>query len=94
MRRGAEPSPGGLSQGAQAGGFRKPFLMEDVELVRRVRSLGRILFIPEPVRTRADRYLQEGVLRVALRNNLLLLLDRLGARNERLRHLYYKGGRP
>jgi len=68
--------------------------MEDVDLVRRVRSLGRILFIPEAVRTRADRYLQEGVLRVALRNNLLLLLDRLGARNERLRHLNYKGGRP
>jgi uncharacterized protein len=72
-------------------GFRQPLLMEDVDLVRSLRRLGRILVIPDPIATSPDRYVKGGIIKNSLRNHLLLLLYRLGVDDRTLYSLYYRG---
>ncbi|HOV85856.1 MAG TPA: TIGR04283 family arsenosugar biosynthesis glycosyltransferase [Syntrophobacteraceae bacterium] len=73
----------------RVGGFRKPFLMEDVDFVRRCRRIGPILVLREKIRTSPRRYLAGGVLATALQNHLILLLHQLGVSDEKLYSLYY-----
>jgi rSAM/selenodomain-associated transferase 2 len=73
----------------QIGGYREIPLMEDVELMGRIRRRGdRIVFIDRPVRTSARRWEKEGLLRCTLRNWLLQFLYLLGVSPERLAKLY------
>ena len=61
------------------GGFREIPIMEDVDLMRRLkRSGGRIVILPEPVLTSARRWEQEGILYATLRNWTLVTLFLLG----------------
>jgi len=60
------------------GGFPPWPLMEDVELVRRLKQVGRMVLLPEAVTTSARRWEREGVLWTTVRNSLLLLGFRLG----------------
>lgn len=72
------------------GGFKDIPLMEDVELMRRIRKRGdKILIIPEKVMTSARRWEQEGILRCTLRNWALQLSYAFGVPPERLVK-YYK----
>ena len=48
-------------------------LMEDVEIGRRARRMGRIEFIAEPMIASPRRWLREGVLRTTLRDWTLAL---------------------
>jgi GT2 family glycosyltransferase len=73
----------------KVGGFRNPFLMEDVDFVRQCKKWGRLLMIPEGVRTSPQRYLKRGVLRASLQNHCLMLLYSLGMNNRRLYAIYY-----
>jgi rSAM/selenodomain-associated transferase 2 len=67
-------------------------LMEDVELMRRIKKAGgRIGFIPEPVITSARRWEEEGILYGTLRNWLLVSAYLLGASPEKLVK-YYRSG--
>ena len=75
----------------KVGGFRKAFLMEDVDFVRSMRSLGNILVIPETITASPERYLKGGIIKNSLRNHLLLLLYRLGVDDRTLYSLYYRG---
>jgi uncharacterized protein len=75
---------------AKVGGFRKPFLMEDVDLVRSLRRVGGLLLIADPITTSPRKYLQRGVLKTSMRNHLLLLLYRLGINDRTLYSLYYR----
>ncbi|NOR14766.1 MAG: DUF2064 domain-containing protein [Candidatus Aminicenantes bacterium] len=73
------------------GGFTEIPLMEDVEFIRRLRRLGRLVYIKTPVKTSARRFLRYGQLRATLRNKLTFLGFRFGVSPERLAKFYYKG---
>jgi len=71
------------------GGFRELPLMEDVDLMRRVRQSGKkIHIIARKVKTSARRWEKEGVVYCTLRNWMLILLYLLGVSPQRLAQLY------
>lgn len=71
------------------GGYAEIPLMEDVELMRRIKKAGdRIVFIPEPVVTSARRWEEEGVLYGTLRNWTLVCAYFLGVSPEKLVKYY------
>lgn len=73
----------------QIGGFKDIPIMEDVELMRRVKKAGKkIKFIPRKVRTAARRWEKEGVIYCTLRNWTLILLYMLGVSPEKLKKFY------
>jgi len=72
------------------GGFRELPVMEDVELMRRVRqSGGKIRIMRERVKTSARRWEKEGVLLCTLRNWMLILLYLVGVSPDHLARFYH-----
>ncbi len=72
-----------------AGGFRDIPIMEDVELMRRIKRKGlKIYIIPDPVMTSARRWEKEGLLYGMLRNRFLILLFAWGISPEKLLQYY------
>lgn len=70
------------------GGY-PPFpLMEDYELARRMKRLGRVALLPLTVRTSGRRFLTKGVLRTSLLNWLIIVSYHLGISPERLARWY------
>lgn len=66
-------------------------IMEDVELMRRIKKIGhKIYIIREKVRTSPRRYEKEGVIYCTMRNWLLIGLYYLGMKPEKLVKLYYR----
>jgi rSAM/selenodomain-associated transferase 2 len=73
----------------EIGGYREIPLMEDVEMMRRIKRRGdRIAFLDVPVSTSARRWEKEGILRCTLRNWILVSLFVLGVPAERLARFY------
>jgi rSAM/selenodomain-associated transferase 2 len=71
------------------GGYALIPLMEDVELMRRIKRRGdAIRILPSKVHTSPRRWEQEGVLRCTLRNWILRLLYKLGASPGQLARYY------
>jgi rSAM/selenodomain-associated transferase 2 len=71
------------------GGFQEIPIMEDVDLMRRIkRAGGRIVMLREPVLTSARRWEQEGLIYGTLRNWLLILLYLCGVEPQRLASFY------
>ena len=71
------------------GGFAPIPLMEDVELMTRIRKQGdRIVLLDTPVRTSARRWEKEGVFKGMLRNWMLRLLYHCGCKPEALTGMY------
>ncbi|MBE9537245.1 MAG: TIGR04283 family arsenosugar biosynthesis glycosyltransferase [Proteobacteria bacterium] len=70
------------------GGFKAFPIMEDVELVRRLRKKGRLKITNRAVVTSARRWRKEGWLWTTLRNQILLYLYLLGVQPERLYRFY------
>jgi rSAM/selenodomain-associated transferase 2 len=71
------------------GGYKEIPLMEDVELMSRIKRLGdRICIIPEKVLTSARRWEEEGILYCTFRNWALQILYALGVPPERLAKWY------
>ena len=77
----------------EAGGYPELPLMEDVELFRRLRGLGRPRKIPAPLLSSPRRYEEEGRWRGWLRNTTLIALYLGGVRPERLARFYPSRGR-
>ena len=75
----------------QLGGYRPLPLMEDVDLVRRVRRRGRMAFSRVPILASARRWEHDGWLRRTGLNLLLLLAYTAGAPPARLARAYYGG---
>lgn len=73
----------------ELGGYRNRYLMEDVNLVERARSLGKLYIVREAMATSSRRYLRRGILRASLVNHLVYGLYRLGVEEERLYDIYY-----
>lgn len=57
----------------QMGGFPELPIMEDFELIRRLKRTGRIALIPTPVVTSARRWLKKGVCQTTLINQMVIL---------------------
>ncbi|MEH2262981.1 TIGR04283 family arsenosugar biosynthesis glycosyltransferase [Nostoc sp.] len=72
----------------QIGGFPELPIMEDFELIRRLKRIGRIVIIPTPVLTSARRWLQKGVFKTTLLNQLVIIAYLLGVSPERIRSWY------
>jgi rSAM/selenodomain-associated transferase 2 len=72
-------------------GFKDIPLMEDVELMRRIKQRGyRICIIPRQLKTSPRRWEREGVLYCTLRNWALISLYSLGVSPEKLVKFYYR----
>lgn len=72
------------------GRFGEIEIMEDVDLVRRIKKQGdKMCILPEKVRTSARRWEKEGAFYGSLRNAMLLILFYAGVKPERLIK-YYK----
>lgn len=70
------------------GGFKEIPIMEDVELVGRLKKYGRLTILKTPIITSSRRWEEEGWLKTTLRNQLLLFLYLLGVSPERLHRFY------
>jgi len=69
-------------------GFAEIPLMEDIEMVRRVRKFGKIAILKAPVITSSRRWEKEGCLYAVARNQLLLFFYLMGVPAERLDRFY------
>lgn len=72
----------------EIGGFPELPIMEDFELMRRLKRIGRIVIIPTPVVTSARRWLQKGVFKTTLLNQIVIIAYLLGVSPERIRRWY------
>jgi len=70
------------------GGFQELPIMEDFDLICRLKSSGRIAFIPVPVVTTARRWLKKGVFQTTLINQIIILAYLLGVSPHKLAQLY------
>lgn len=77
----------------EVGGFPNWPLMEDVELVRRLRRLGRIEILKNPVVTSARRWRELGIARTTAINQLCRLGLAAGVSPERLAKIYRHAAR-
>jgi rSAM/selenodomain-associated transferase 2 len=66
-------------------------IMEDFELIRRLKSIGIIAIIPTPVVTSARRWLQKGIFQTTLINQIVIIAYLLGVSPERIRSWYRQG---
>jgi glycosyltransferase involved in cell wall biosynthesis len=55
------------------GGFADIALMEDIEISKRLKELGKIVFVRPPIRTSARRWLKEGALYTTFRDWIIAL---------------------
>jgi rSAM/selenodomain-associated transferase 2/rSAM/selenodomain-associated transferase 1 len=69
------------------GGFPDWPILEDVEMIKRLRRLGQLVITPECAATSARRWLQGGVLRTWARHQLILAGHSLGVSPRRLAKL-------
>lgn len=74
----------------KAGGFNKLPLMEDVDCVKRLRKLGKVVVLEKRVTTSARRWARGGHLRNTLKNWFTLMLYFCGVGPGRLYSMYYK----
>jgi uncharacterized protein len=74
----------------KAGGFRKPYLMEDVDFVSHCRRLGQLVVLSDSMVTSPEGYIRLGILRASLRNHLTMLLYHLGVDDRKLYRFYYR----
>jgi rSAM/selenodomain-associated transferase 2 len=71
------------------GGFPHIPLMEDYELVRRLKRLGKVVTLIPEARTSGRRWRELGVIRTTLVNRLTIMGYRLGIAPSRLARFYY-----
>ncbi|WP_373538360.1 TIGR04283 family arsenosugar biosynthesis glycosyltransferase [Chamaesiphon sp.] len=72
------------------GGFLELPIMEDFDLVRRLKQLGHITIIPVPVITSARRWLKKGILKTTLINQVIIIAYLLGVSPHQLMRWYRK----
>lgn len=70
------------------GGFREIPIMEDVEIQKRLRRMGRFVKVRQPVCTSARRFLLHGIIKQQLMNIWLVLLYHAGISPSRLKRIY------
>ncbi len=73
---------------ARVGGFPDQPLMEDLEIVKRLRRVGQFVLFPVAVTTSARRHQQTGIARTLLLMGLIRTLYAVGVSPDRLHRLY------
>lgn len=68
----------------EIGGVPQAPLMEDLDLVRAIQRVGRLIVLTDPVTTSARRYLSGGILRTALAHSLAALAWSAGVDRDRI----------
>ncbi|MDH4231489.1 MAG: TIGR04283 family arsenosugar biosynthesis glycosyltransferase [Nitrospirota bacterium] len=71
-------------------GYKDIPLMEDVDLVERMKSLGKIVIVDKKAFTSERRWLKRGLVRTAALNQLIMLLYRMGMSPHKLAKIYYR----
>jgi rSAM/selenodomain-associated transferase 2/rSAM/selenodomain-associated transferase 1 len=74
----------------ELGGYADIPIMEDYEFVRRLRKVGKLVIIPNPVITSSRRYKELGPFQTTLLNKLMILGYSLKISPEKLARVYYK----
>jgi rSAM/selenodomain-associated transferase 2 len=72
------------------GGYCDIPLMEDVDLVDRMKKIGKIVILRQKALTSDRRWTKRGVIHTSLLNQLITVLYRLGFSPHRLARLYYR----
>ncbi|BAY27647.1 glycosyl transferase family protein [Calothrix sp. NIES-2100] len=72
----------------QIGNFPELPIMEDFELIRRLKCIGKIAIIQESVITSARRWLRKGILQTTLINQIVIIAYLLGISPQRIRRWY------
>lgn len=72
------------------GGYKNIPLMEDVDLIERMKEQGRIAMLGTRVLTSERRWLRKGLLYTAFVNQLIMLLYRIGVSPQKLAKIYYR----
>ncbi|AFZ22491.1 glycosyl transferase [Cylindrospermum stagnale PCC 7417] len=72
----------------QIGNFPELPIMEDFELIKRLKTFGKITIIPVPVTTSARRWLQKGIFQTTLLNQIVIIAYLFGVSPERIRSWY------
>lgn len=72
----------------EIGGFPEMPIMEDFILVRRLKRRGKIVIVPEPVKTSPRRWLHFGIFKTWLINQLIVIAYYLGISPDRLSRWY------
>ncbi len=75
----------------EVGGFPELPIMEDFELIRRLRGVGRIQIISTPVLTSARRWLQKGIFQTTLINQIVIIAYFLGVSPAKIMQFYRSG---
>lgn len=74
----------------EAGGFPDQRILEDIELVRRLKKFGRIRLASAAVKTSSRRWRKKGLMRTTLLNQVMLAGYLLRINPEKMARLYYK----
>jgi len=74
----------------EVGGFPDTPIMEDFEMMRRLRRRGRVVLAPASVTTSARRWQRHGVVRTTLINQMVIAGYIIGVSPASLRRLYWK----
>jgi len=73
------------------GGFPNMPIMEDFELIRRLRKKGDVVTLHQPVITSPRRWLNHGILKTTLINQLVVLSYFMGISPDSIVRLYCRG---
>lgn len=72
------------------GGFRDIPLMEDVDIIDRMKKAGRLVILEKNAFTSERRWVRNGLVLTAVMNQTIMMLYRLGMPPHRLAKLYYR----
>ncbi|MBD2569377.1 TIGR04283 family arsenosugar biosynthesis glycosyltransferase [Anabaena lutea] len=72
----------------QIGNFPDLPIMEDFELIRRLKRLGKIAIVSVPVITSPRKWLKKGILTITILNQIIILTYLLGVSPQRIRSWY------
>ncbi len=72
----------------QLNGFAEISFMEDVDFLKRLRRIGRVTLLDQPITTSARRFQERGIIHQQLMNIILVVFYLLGAKPENLKKWY------
>lgn len=73
------------------GGYSEIPIMEDVEIIGRMKRLGRIVILRKNAYASARKWIREGWFRTSVRNQFIMLMYRFGVTPHYLARIYYRG---
>ncbi len=72
----------------QVGNFPQIPIMEDFELIRKLKTMGKIYLLPTPVITSPRRWLKKGIIQTTILNQIIVIAYLLGVSPQQIRNWY------